>query len=251
MDQTGPLLAAAAEIQRSGEGAQVLPVLMRAIGRLGLGQFVFAVERAPDGARARITSPGAAALPEPEPDPFLAYCCNDFAPTPTGSVFLPDYQYLDEAARGFIARADALGMRGGVGLATRLRGPGSAMRGGFNLCGDLSRAEVERHVLPHADVLRHLCVMADRALDAQIGAILRRSAAARRPVAGLTGRELEVLETMRGGPSRGECAARLGCGHATVASHLRSAYAKLGARNLLEALRAMDEAARGARGGRD
>lgn len=240
MDQSPALLAAAADIARFDSRAAILERFARALRRVGVHEYIYGIEQAPGSAPVQIATLGGAVEAAPGMDPFFAYCCRDFRPTPTGIAFLDDYPYLRAAERTVIETAAECGMRGGLALATRLRGPGRRARGGFNLGGDLGRAEVERHLLPHVDALRHLCFVTDAALTRHLSEAKeawRRSAAPD----GLTAREREVLRVMANGVSRRSCAEMLGCSHATVSSHLKSAFAKLGAHTLVGALASLEE----------
>lgn len=231
MTQTSQILTAAEAIQRSTDRDQILDLFARCIGRLGLQHYIYALEDRAAGRTARMSSLDLPPVAGERGDPFFDYCCNDFRMTPTGAAFLSDHPYLPDAAREFIEGMARHGMSAGVALATRLRGSPGGLRGGFNLCGPMTRAEVEARVFPHVDTLRHLCMVADMALAPHsiLAAPTMRSDA-------LTPREAEVLHLMRLGLTRQDCAGRLGVSHATVSSHLKSAYSKLGARNLVEAL---------------
>lgn len=238
MEQAAHILGAAAAIHRATGRAEVLDLFGRAIARLGLEHYIYALEDRTAGRSVRLSSLDLPPVAGEQGDPFFDYCCNDFRMTPTGAVFVEDYPYLPDAAREFIEGMARFGMSGGVALATRLRGGSGGLRGGFNLCGPLTRAEVEARVFPHVEVLRTLCLVTDMALVPHLalsgGGDLRSTV--------LTRREAEVLDLMRIGLTRQDCAARLGVSHGTVSTHLKSAYSKLGARNLQEALSVLEGA---------
>lgn len=68
-------------------------------------------------------------------------------------------------------------------------------------------------------------------------ALSGRSAGKERLPDGLTAREAEVLGLIATGLSNGEIAAELVIGEATVKTHINNAFAKIGVRNRIEALR--------------
>ena len=240
MDQTSALLDEAARIARSDHRGHVLEILARALRRVGIDEFIYGIEHAPGTAPVQIaTLQGAADIGLSTHDPFFAHCCRDFRPTLTGAAFLPDYPYLTEADRTVIEQAAGHGMRGGVALATRLRSRTATARGGFNLGGDLGREAVIRHVLPHIPALRQLCLVTDAAFTRLLPAMA--GPAPTRPDAVLTAREREVLAVMARGVSRAACGKILGCSGTTVASHLKSAYSKLGTTSLVATLAVLND----------
>jgi DNA-binding CsgD family transcriptional regulator len=97
------------------------------------------------------------------------------------------------------------------------------------------------------DAIRTLTMVEKRSADAGMVAVLnraqlslraageRRTAARARGVAGLTGREQQVLDLVAQGLTNGQIAARLGTTRRTVVAQIASASAKLGADNRLHA----------------
>ena len=232
MSQTKQIITAAAAIHRTSDSDEAIDLFSRSIARLGLEHYIYGLEDRAANRRARLSSLDLPPVAGDKGDPFFDYCCNDFEPTATGAAFLADYPYLSDEAQAFIQGMADFGMSAGVALATRIKGGPGGLRGGFNLCGPLSREEVEANVFPYVDALRHLCIVTDMALAPHL--MLSLTTPAR--MDDLTRREAEVLQLMRMGMTRQDCAARLGVSHATVSTHLKSAYSKLGVRSLQEAL---------------
>ncbi|WP_162408831.1 helix-turn-helix transcriptional regulator [Acuticoccus sediminis] len=233
MNQTKQLMSLAAEIDCQTSVAGVWEVFGAALARLDLTHYIFLMIDA-DGSR-----PEMAATLSLEPpgsvsarDPFLQYCCRSFEATLTGITHLGDYPYLPDSARSYIEGAAEHGFTSGLAIPVRLRG--GPRYGGFNLGSDMPREAFARHVLPHLDVLRFLCLIAERRRD-----VLRQ--AERRPAPSeevrhlLTPREFEILERMSTGMTRRQCAAELAVRESTVATHLKSAFDKLGVRSMVEA----------------
>ena len=242
MNQTPALLDDAARIARADHRGTVHDCFTRALRRVGIDEFIYGIEHAPGAAPLQIaTLRGATDIGLSAHDPFFLHCCRDFRPTLTGAAFLPDYPYLTEADRAVIEEAAGHGMRGGVALATRLRSRSSSARGGFNLGGDLGREDVLRHVLPHIEALRQLCLVTDGALSRLLPPVPAPPPLRPAPHAALTPREREVLDVMARGVSRSACAQILGCSPTTVASHLKSAYSKLGTTTLVATLAILND----------
>ena len=141
----------------------------------------------------------------------------------TGDALLAR-ELFDEAAlvaEGWSAR-DVLRARWLAGKAARLAGENEVARSRF---GELERELSTREMRPLLDrVRRSLRLAGARPIDR-----------ARRHAAGLTARELDVLELVGDGLSSREVAARMGLSRSTVESHVRSARTKLGVRTRLEA----------------
>ena len=229
------LLTAATRLETAGTTPELWDQFGRAIKSAGIANFIYLMLDCASGEVRRICSAHLSPAAFGPQDPFLTYCCNDFAPTYTGIEFLSDYKYLQDDARAYIEQAAKLGLRSGVALATRLRG--GPRRGGFNLVSSLVRADFEATIVPCVAELRTLCLIADRRLaELESAGLVRAGLTSAAEAFGLTARETEVLGVMAAGLSREECANRLGISHGTVSSHLKASYAKLGCRNLTEAL---------------
>ncbi|QGX96743.1 LuxR family transcriptional regulator (plasmid) [Roseovarius faecimaris] len=180
-------------------------------------------------------------------DPFLEYCCHSYAPTLTGAAFLPRYDYLPEAARAFILRAEQLGFTAGLAIPVRLQG--SSRFGGFNIGTGLDAETFEARYGDGMSRLRTFCLLMHRRLEELQGSApifeqgFRRlmvsspGADSGEELPELTPREREVLFLLAGGLSRKECAASCGISPHTVSDHTKSIYRKLDVRNLVEAAR--------------
>lgn len=228
------LIGLAAELERLKSPAALWEGFSQAIARVGLTHHIY-LTLAADRTQPDVVTNlrlDAAPLP-PEEDPFLTYCCRSYEPTLTGVAHLGDYPYLSDAARGFIQSAAGQGFVSGLALPVRLRG--APRFGGFNLGSPLDKLTFAREILPLAPALHVLCFVVDRRhleLTAQ-GRTERQTLSP----AGLTPRETDVLRLMADGLSRADCAEALGVSTNTVSTHLKSAFQKLGARNIVEASR--------------
>jgi DNA-binding CsgD family transcriptional regulator len=181
---------------------------------------------------------------DPTNDPFLTHCCTSYAITPTGPLFLPDYDYLDDSARAFIATASETGFQTGLGIPMRLAG--SKRYGGFNLGTRYDKDRFTRDLLPRAEDFRFFCLLIHRRIEE-----LSRSGMPAPPddfrallvapqsdaLTDLSPREKEVIYLVARGISRKECARLCGISPNTVAEYTKSAYRKLGVQNRVEATR--------------
>ncbi len=189
------------------------------------------------------TMPELFAESPPGDDPFLHWCCDSYEPTLTGAEFLPDHDYLPEAARTFILRAREYGFLSGIAFPVRLTG--SKRFGGFNLGSRLPRGAFRKRVADKIDHLRLLCLVAHRRIE-ELSRTSPGPAAGFRELmvapAGRTGlldaltpREREVLFLIAQGFSRKECARMCMISVNTVSEYAKKAYGKLGLRNRAEA----------------
>lgn len=165
---------------------------------------------------------------DPAMDPFLQYCCNSYDVTRTGTAYLPENDYLPEAARPLIHLAERSGFISGLGVPTRLES--SARFGGFNLGSGLSRADFETRFAAHVPEIQALCFLLHRRLEEldRTGDLA---------TASLSPREAEIIRMIANGMTRKECAQSLGLSPNTVADYTKAAYRKLGVRNRVEAAR--------------
>ena len=187
--------------------------------------------------------PGIYELIDPGSDPFLSHCCDSYDFTRTGPAFLPDYDYLPEAAKAFIARARLTGFRTGIGIPMRLQG--SARFGGFNLGTRLDIPAFEAQMMPRAEEFRFYCLLMHRRIEELSGSGQQVDPAfrdlliapAQPALDQLSPREREVIYLVSQGISRKECARLCGISPNTVAEYTKSAYRKLGVQNRVEAAR--------------
>lgn len=179
----------------------------------------------------------------PEDDPFLHWCCDSYEPTLTGAEFLPDHDYLPDAAKSFILQAKDYGFLSGIAFPVRLTG--SERFGGFNLGSRLSRDAFRKMVVDKTDSLRLLCLVAHRrieelshrptATDTGFRPLMVAPAGKPGMLDRLTPREREVLFLIAQGLSRKECARMCMISVNTVSEYAKKAYGKLGLRNRAEA----------------
>lgn len=179
----------------------------------------------------------------PGDDPFLHWCCDSYEPTLTGAEFLPDHDYLPEAAKSFILQAKEYGFLSGIAFPVRLTG--SERFGGFNLGSRLTRQDFGKMIADKIDGLRLLCLVAHRRIEElsspppAAAAGFRELMVAPAGQAGilddLTPREREVLFLIAQGLSRKECARMCKISVNTVSEYAKNAYGKLGLRNRAEA----------------
>lgn len=192
------------------------------------------------------------ALMDPSTDPFLSHCCASYAITTTGVDYLPDYEYLPDSAKAFIQQASDTGWRTGLGIPMRLQG--SPRFGGFNLGTRADRTAFERDILPKAEDLRLLCLIAHRRIEELLKdkgtpapdtfrELLIAPAAPH--MDDLTPREREIAYLVAQGFSRKECARMCGISPNTVADYLKSCYRKLGVNDRVALARLFTDAGAG------
>lgn len=156
-----------------------------------------------------------------EIDPFLAYCCQTRQPIFTGADYLDRYTYLGDKAREMILDASSIGFRAGVSVTMR---PASS-RGttGWNLGSELPRAETEKILAEHFDVIRLAAHYSDEKLRALAQPV---TTSEERP---LSARERDCLQFSAIGLRTKEIAHRLSLRPVTVDLYLKNARLKLGA----------------------
>ncbi len=185
------------------------------------------------------TMPELYELYDPSADPFLHHCCTNYEITRMGAAYLPDYPYLPEAAQTFIAQAEKIGFKSGLGIPVRLLG--GARFGGFNMGTRLERAAFEAEVLPHVEQFRLFALLLHRRLEElQQENPPGEAVLDLQPMPALTDlspREKEIIWLMAKGLSRKEIARSCALSPHTVADYTRSAYRKLGVKNRVEATR--------------
>lgn len=170
----------------------------------------------------------------PQNDPFLSHCCDSYAIALTGSAYLPDHDYLRDAEKAFIARAQRSGFQTGLGIPMRLQG--ASRFGGFNLGTRLDRTTFEDRILPRREEFRLYCLLAHRRIEElsasfenENGEFPRTLIAPQHDeIAALTPREREVAYLVAQGFSRKECARLCSISQHTVSDYLKSVYGKLG-----------------------
>ena len=181
---------------------------------------------------------------DPATDPFLSHCCRSYDITATGPDFLPDYDYLPDAAKRFIRDARATGFRTGLGIPMRMQG--SARFGGFNIGSRLAPDAFNAQIWPRREEFRFFCLLVHRRIEelmrdrqplATDGFRDLLVAPAEPQLEALSPREREVIYLVTQGVSRKECARLCGISPNTVAEYTKSAYRKLGVQNRVEAAR--------------
>lgn len=217
--------------------APTAPVFWRrfekAAAELGFPFYVYVFVRR-DGTRFHQTNLPARYYAGPEVDPFLKYCCNNLGHTLTGGAFLPDYAYLGEDDRAFIAKAMGSGMHTGIGIPVRTRN--HPEYGGFNLGTPLDREAFEAGPLRSLEAARTLCLAAQTRIDELRiidDAELRGDALA---LSSLTRREREVYDLLASGLNRASLAERAGISGHTADTHIKRIYRKLGVTSQREAM---------------
>ena len=239
MQTAKSLIGLAADLERLRTPGALWEGFAQAIARVGLTHFIYLTvnsERGEPDIRTSLVLDGAP-LP-PEDDPFLTYCCRSYEPTLTGIAHMANHPYLAPSAQAFIEAAAEQGFVSGLALPVALR---DAPRfGGFNLGSPLGREDFAREILPLAESLHLLCLITDRRHRSMTAPPARRRTPPGDAII-LTRRESDVLALMADGLSRPACAERLGLSTNTVSTHLKSAFQKLGARNIVEAARKFAE----------
>ena len=178
-------------------------------------------------------------------DPFLEYCCHSYDITYTGREFLADYPFLDPEAISLIKRGGELGMISGIGIPIRLIG--SERFGGFNLGSRLEREPFLDQFASEVNSLRLMCLMVQRHIETLMDNSLPRNESILTGSNGksedfvdvLTKRESEVLSIISNGYSRKACAYMLKVSEATISTHTKNIYRKLGVNNRVEAARTL------------
>lgn len=183
---------------------------------------------------------------DPATDPFLEYCCHSYTPTLTGAAFLPRYDYLPEAARAFILRAQKEGFESGLAIPVRLAG--STRFGGFNIGTGLDAETFEQRYSEKISLLRMFSLLMHRRLEELesdqhvfengFRRMMISDGGGTGTASTLTEREKEVLFLLANGMSRKECARSCGLSPHTVSDYTKSIYRKLGVHSLVEAARA-------------
>ncbi|WP_052249402.1 LuxR C-terminal-related transcriptional regulator [Tateyamaria sp. ANG-S1] len=186
------------------------------------------------------TCPGLYTQASPDTDPFLSHCCNSYDITRTGPEFLPDHDYLPDAAKAFIKTARAEGFLTGFGIPTRLRG--ADRYGGFNLGTTLDRETFLEQMWLQAEQFRLFCLLIHRRLEELAGTQTDHAPALIAPempasLDALSPREAEVIYMLARGLSRKEAARVCGISLNTVSEYAKTAYRKLGIHNRAEAAR--------------
>lgn len=221
------LLNAASHLETIENGEQLWTAALAAFAEAGFSCVIYLVSGAGrDRVTLRTNIPRLYENAAPAGDPFLQYCCNNYDATLTGAAFLPDYDYLPEAARQMITAARNVGFNSGLGIPVRLQG--SERFGGFNLGTPLERAAFEAAYRDQIPGIQAFCLILHRRLEELL-------ATDQTALAALSPRERQVLDLVIKGKSRKECAAALGLSAHTVAGYVKSAYRKLGVRNRAEA----------------
>lgn len=202
--------------------------------------YITALGSPPKATRLLTTCPDLYANVSPDQDPFLSHCCDSYEITPTGPEFLPQHEYLPDAAKTFIKTAKAEGFLTGFGIPTRLRG--ATRYGGFNLGTKLDRTAFTERLWPQAEQFRLFCLLLHRRIEelsvAQAisePALIAPDLPA--PLDRLSPRETEIIYLLARGLSRKEAARLCGISANTVAEYAKSAYRKLGIHNRAEAAR--------------
>ncbi len=230
------VLRRAVEIEQMSDSSEIWSALVQTLATEGL-TFVNYITSDADrkNVELRTTCPALYESRAADCDPFLLYCCNTYAATPTGSDHVDDYPHLSLDDRMFILKAGKLGFRTGLGIPMRLFGAGRF--GGFNIGADLPRAEFAKRFHRRSEELRFFLMLVHRRFEELSGGGPVKIAfdLTEKKFASLSPREAEVLSIVTSGVTQKECARICGISHYTVAEYLKSAYRKLGVRNRVEA----------------
>lgn len=173
-------------------------------------------------------------------DPFLDYCCNNYAVTKTGIAYVQDYPYLPPHAVKLIEQAAEKGFRSGFGIPMRLKN--APTFGGFNLGTPLDRTAFDSKYLPHLEALRAFCLVTHRRFEELAGHSLYEQGKKKAAVPAslileqLSKREREVLAQLAQGATRPQTANNLGISEHTVGTHIKNIYAKLEVNSNIEAV---------------
>lgn len=172
-------------------------------------------------------------------DPFLQFCCDNYETTYTGGEFLVDHPYLDENAISLIKKGGDAGFISGIGVPIRLTG--SDRYGGFNLGTSYSRNEFLDRYSDKTDSIRMTCVMVQRQIEKLMDKQGILCCAGQNThlsrMSSLTDRETQILDSIARGLSRKACAEHFSLSEATVSTHIKNIYRKLGVNNRAEATR--------------
>lgn len=232
----------AAALEKIENPAALWDALVQKLRARGISQVIYITAQSDPPAQAKVltTCPTLYEAAPPEADPFLSHCCNSYDITATGPEFLPDYAYLPDAAKSFIATARAEGFLTGFGIPTRLQG--ADRYGGFNLGTSLDRATFLDTMWPKAEEFRLFCLLMHRRLEeltAPKTDDVPTLVAPALPSAldALSPREAEVIYMLARGLSRKEAAHVCGISLHTVGDYIKTAYRKLGIHNRAEAAR--------------
>lgn len=163
-------------------------------------------------------------------EPFVTYCCATFEITKVGPEYLDvNDHFIDEYSRDYVRSASSFGWTTGLGIPTLLKGSGR--HGGFILGNSMTRYEFERSVMPLADDLRTLCLVA----STELGAHDKENAVTSntRP---LSPRETQVMELLVQGLAPKQIASELGLKLPSVRLYLKNARGKLGVSSNQEAI---------------
>ena len=221
------LLDRAVQLERELSTEGLWSIALEAFADIGFEFAIYVVTNpARSNVRVRTNIPELYDDFDPAMDPFLDYCCNSYEATRTGIAYLPDYDYLPDAAKAFITTARGIGFQSGFGIPTRVTG--SAEYGGFNLGTRLSADKFEEQFAPQLADIRTFCLLLQRKFD-ELGGLNDQA------VELLSPREREIIRLICNGATRKECAQLLNLSPNTVADYSKSAYRKLGVRNRAEA----------------
>ncbi len=210
--------------------------LIRTCARVNLPNVIYAMRGDDDPPDWHIRStlpdawPGELAENPEFSEPFVTYCCATFEITKIGPEYLDlNDQLIDEYARAYIQTASEYNWLSGIGIPTALRGSGR--HGGFILGNAMKRYDFERSIMPLANDLRALCLIAGKRFETRAGP---QPSSPPRP---LSPRETQALDMLSKGLRPKRIAEVLGLKETSVRLYLKNAKSKLGAASNADAVR--------------
>lgn len=230
----------AAELESSRKFDELWTGLVDTLASQGITivTYITASGSPPQGAVVHSTIPELYDGVDPNSEPFLHHCCDNYDITVLGPEFLSEHEYLSDDAKAFVHRARALGFHSGFGIPTRLRC--ARQYGGFILGTNLSADKFMADFAPRAEEFRLFCLLMHRKIEELDGEANECdpdviASGTGRGLGCLSPRELEVVTLLARGITRKEAAHICGISRNTLSEYAKSAYRKLGIHNRAQA----------------